>query len=201
MPVPWRHEDHHLRIRVFAVGPLETNVYVVADPAGRAVIIDAADDEARILDEVSDVTPVAVLTTHGHWDHVGAANVAGTLGIPWRIHAADAPLAGRSPDEELTDGERIEVGELDLTVHHTPGHSPGSVCFTAPGHLFSGDTLFPGGPGATRGPGADFPTIMRSLRERLFVLPDETVVHPGHGAPTTIGTERPSLPEWEARGW
>lgn len=201
MPQLWHYADDSLRIRKFAVGPLQTNVYVIAAPSGNAVVIDAAAEADRILEETSDVTPVAVLTTHGHWDHVGAAEVADRLEVPWRIHPADAAMAGREPDVPLVDGEAIDVGGLQLVAVHTPGHSPGSTCFIGPGHLFSGDTLFPGGPGATSGPGADFPTIMRSLRERLFVVPDDTAVYPGHGADTTIGTERPALPEWEARGW
>ncbi len=201
MSSAWLVADGQIRIRKFSAGPLDTNVYVVADPSGEAVIIDAAADADRILREVADLRPRAVLTTHGHWDHVGAADVAERLDIPWRIHPEDAALAGRRPDLPLRDGEIIELGTVHLTTLHTPGHSPGSICFLTGGHLFSGDTLFPGGPGATTGPGADFATIMRSLHDRLFVLPDTTVVYPGHGPNTTIGTERPALPEWEARGW
>jgi glyoxylase-like metal-dependent hydrolase (beta-lactamase superfamily II) len=147
-------------------------------------------------------TVVAVLATHGHHDHVGAAaTVSGSLGSPFMIHPADEAMAGISADVPLADGAVLDLDGVALEAVHTPGHTPGSTCLLAGHLLFSGDTLFPGGPGATAGPGGDFPTIMESLRTRLFTLPDPTVVLPGHGRPTTIGAERPSLDEWDARGW
>jgi len=201
--VAWQYEDDVLRIRELVVGPLENNVYVVACArTDKAVIIDAAAEAERIEAAVSDVEPVAILTTHGHHDHVGAAvEVRRRLAVPFRIHRADSAAAGISPDLPLEDGEEVDVGELRLGVVHTPGHTPGSTCFTLPGHLFSGDTLFPGGPGATGRPGSSFELIIGSIRDRLMTLPDDTLVHPGHGRGTTIGTERPHLPEWIARGW
>ncbi len=201
MPLPWHYEDDDVRIRKVCVGALENNVYVVACArTNDAVVIDAAAEADRIATETADVSPVTILTTHGHHDHVGAASaVSRRLGIPFRIHAADGALAGIPPDFPIEDGEQIAVGELTITARHTPGHTPGSTCFTLPGHVFSGDTLFPGGPGATSGRAA-FDRIIASLEEGIFPLPDGTVVHPGHGLATTVGTERPRLAAWIARG-
>lgn len=200
--VMWFFENDQLRIGRLVVGPLENNVYLVADPGGAAVIIDAANDSARILDAVSGLTVKAVLTTHGHADHIQAvAGITARLGVPVHIHAGDQPLAGMTDALPVGDGEVIDIGTLRLEAIHTPGHTPGSTCFRLGSHLFSGDTLFPGGPGATRFEYSNFDQIMESLETRLFTLPDATNVYPGHGAFTTIGTERSSIPEWKARGW
>lgn len=203
VPTPWHFESESLRVRKFIVGPVENNVYIVTDNAtSQALIIDAAFDEDRIIAETRDVQPIAILTTHGHWDHVGAAAaVASRLSIPFRIHPNDATQAGIEGFRPLADNEVISFGTSSVEAIHTPGHTPGSTCFATHGLLFSGDTLFPGGPGATRFPGSSFPHIMESLRTRLFVLDDETIVLPGHGLDTTLGTERPFLDEWESRGW
>jgi glyoxylase-like metal-dependent hydrolase (beta-lactamase superfamily II) len=191
-----------LRVVTVVTEPLENNVYLVACArTGDAVIVDAAGEAERILDAAAGLRVRSVLTTHGHPDHIGAARqVSEHLGVPFRIHPADVALTGLEPDLALSDGEEIPVGEGMLRVVHTPGHTPGSVCFSAPPLLFSGDTLFPGGPGKTGDP-ERFAEIMRSLEDRLFTLPDDTVVFPGHGPRTTIGTERPALPEWWRRGW
>ncbi len=201
MTIPAHHQDDRLLVRKICVGPLENNVYVVACAHTRkAVIIDAAAEPQRVVAAAADVEPVAILTTHGHHDHVGAVDeVRRRLGIPFRINAADAAKAGMPADIDFDDGDRIEVGKLAIEVRHTPGHTPGSCCFLVDGHLFSGDTLFPGGPGKT-GTRDAFEQVMRSL-QGLFTLPDDTIVHPGHGLDTTIGTERPSLPTWQARGY
>jgi glyoxylase-like metal-dependent hydrolase (beta-lactamase superfamily II) len=143
-----------------------------------------------------------VLETHGHWDHIQAVPAVRDAGYEVGITAGDSSMLD-SYDFILEDDSVIEVGRLRLQTIHTPGHTPGSMCFRLEGSpvLFSGDTLFPGGPGATKFPGGDFDTIIRSIDGRLFPLPDDTVVMPGHGADTTIGTERPQLDEWVARGW
>ena len=183
-------------------GPLENNVYIVVCKAtGEAVIIDAADDAGRIIDKAAPFRVQAVLTTHSHADHIGAATaVRDALGVPFCIHPADAPATGITPFDPISHGEQIRFGDLTMEAIHTPGHTPGSTCFLLEDLLFSGDTLFPGGPGATTDP-ARFHEVMTSLEQHLFTLPDETRVLPGHGLATTIGAERPSLPEWWRRGY
>ncbi len=202
MPQPWHHQSETARIRKITVGAYENNVYVVAcATTGKAVIVDAASEPDRIAAAVTDVEPIAILTTHGHFDHVGAAaETARRLGIPFRLHPADAGIAGMTPDEPLHPGA-IQVGDLTIDARHTPGHTPGSLCFVVPGVVLSGDTLFPGGPGATSSAHSSFPTIIDSIAQGLFTLDAETLVMPGHGLDTTIGTERPALDEWRERGW
>jgi glyoxylase-like metal-dependent hydrolase (beta-lactamase superfamily II) len=144
-----------------------------------------------------------VIETHGHWDHIQAVPAVRDAGYKVGITAQDSAMLP-SYDYVLEDDSVIEVGRLRLRTAHTPGHTPGSMCFVVEGSpvLLSGDTLFPGGPGNTKFDGGNFATIMRSLDERLFSkLPDETIVMPGHGDNTTIGNERPHLQEWADRGW
>ena len=208
MSQPWHFQDGAVGIRKACVGPLENNVYVVACRAsGKAIVIDAAAEADRVIAACAGLSPVAILTTHGHHDHVGAARATSVaLGLPVHIHPADADRAGLPEFEPITDGHAFAVGDLTMRAVHTPGHTAGSTSFVlAPtggqGHLFSGDTLFPGGPGGTGGPGSSFEQIIASIGERMFTLPDDTLVHPGHGLGTTIGTERPQLPAWLERGW
>jgi glyoxylase-like metal-dependent hydrolase (beta-lactamase superfamily II) len=166
------------------------------------VIIDAADEAERILEACENLTVQAILTTHGHTDHIQAVDdVQEALRVPFFLHPADAAIAGRQPDEPLSHGQEIAVGTLNLHVIHTPGHTPGSVCFAIEPVIYSGDTLFPGGPGATRWDYSDFGQIMDSIEQHLMIFPDATVVYPGHGASTTLGRERPHLGEWRRRGW
>ena len=202
MSILWHLETDSFRIRKLCIGGYENNAYVVAcNATGAAVIVDAAAEPDAIVAATEGLSPQAVLTTHGHFDHVAAAQeVSATLGIPFLLHPADEPLAQMSADGPVGEGP-IEVGELEIIAVHTPGHTLGSTCLILPGVALTGDTLFPGGPGATVSPGSSFEQIIASIDEHLMTLPDETLVLPGHGLDTTIGAERPALPEWIRRGW
>lgn len=201
--LPPHYETADVRIEKVVVGPFENNVFVVrAKGTGEAVIIDAANEHDLLL-EVSKATGVRrVLTTHGHWDHIQAVTALRDAGIDVGVATEDAAMLP-SYDFILPDDDVIAVGDLRLRTIHTPGHTPGSTCFLLEGHpvLFSGDTLFPGGPGNTTFEGASFDAIIESIDRRLFTLPPETLVLPGHGLDTTVGAERPHLDEWVARGW
>ncbi len=191
------------RLRVFSVPPYDNNIYILSDPrAKEALLIDAANDAPRIMRELEGLRLSHILTTHGHPDHVQALeSVRAETKARFTCHDGDVPMMPIAPDLRAQDGQGFQFGEYELRTLHTPGHTPGSLCFLIDDHLFSGDTLFPGGPGNTKSSGASFPTIIDSIRGKLFTLPDETRVLPGHGKPTTIGTERPKLNEWIARGW
>ena len=187
---------------------VENNIWLVGDDR-EVLIIDAAHEAGPILEAVDDRSVVAIVCTHGHNDHINAAlDVHGFVGrVPVCLHDDDRMLwnqvyVARGPDMPLKDGQTLEAGGATLRVIHTPGHSPGGVCLylESEGVLFSGDTLFKGGPGATGRSFSDFPTIIDSIRTKLLTLPPETVVHTGHGDSTTIGGEAPYLEAWIARG-
>ncbi len=199
----WSSAD--AEIHRVVVGDYDNNVFVVRCRAtGEAVLIDAANEHERLLELASTLGVRRVLETHGHFDHIGAVTEMREAGYEVAVTAADAPMLHEvGYDVLLDDAEVIEFGRLRLHAIHNPGHTPGSISFRladAP-VLFGGDTLFPGGPGATKFDGGDFDTIIRSIDELLFALPDDTIVMPGHGLDTTIGTERPHLQEWVDRGW
>ncbi|MFJ9821804.1 MBL fold metallo-hydrolase [Streptomyces sp. NPDC101151] len=186
---------------------VDNNVWIVGDDS-EAVVIDAAHDADAIVLALGGRTLRAIVCTHAHNDHIDAApDLADRTGAPVLLHPDDLPLwkqthPDRTPDGELADGQAVTVAGARLTVLHTPGHAPGAVCLYAPdlAALFSGDTLFAGGPGATGRSYSDFPTIIGSIRDRLLALPHDTVVHTGHGDTTTIGAEAPHLQEWIDRG-
>ncbi|HSF87722.1 MAG TPA: MBL fold metallo-hydrolase [Acidimicrobiia bacterium] len=202
MSTLWHFETDAYRIRKLCVGAYENNAYVVAcRQTGAAVIVDAAAEPETIMAATVGLAPQAILTTHGHFDHVGAAQqVSETLGVPFLLHPADEALAQMRADGPVGEGP-IGVGDVTITAVPTPGHTLGSTCFLLPGVALTGDTLFPGGPGATVSPGSSFEQIISSIEDNLMVLADDTIVMPGHGLDTTIGTERPALPDWVDRGW
>lgn len=186
---------------------VDNNVWVVGDDEA-CLVIDAGHEAAPIRAAVGERTLEAIVSTHAHNDHVNAAaSLADELGSPIALHPRERELwemtyPDRVPDTDLADGEVITVGDVELHVIHTPGHSPGACCLYAPalGVLFSGDTLFNGGPGATGRSFSDFGTIIESITDRLLTLPPETVVLTGHGDSTTIGAEAPHRQEWIDRG-
>lgn len=185
---------------------VDNNVWIVGDDS-EVVVIDPAHDVEAIAQAVGDREVLAILLTHGHDDHIRAAReVAERLDAAILLNPVDRMLWDAvyedGPDDEISDRDTFQVAGAELIALHTPGHSPGSTCFYAPslGALFSGDTLFKGGPGATGRSYSDFPTIIASIREQLLTLPAETVVYTGHGDSTTIGDEAPHLQEWIDRG-
>jgi len=185
---------------------VDNNVWVLGDDA-ECIVIDAAHSARSILDIVGKRKVVAVLLTHAHDDHINAVRqVTDATGGPSYLHPEDRVLWDAlhpfAPDGDLADGDVFNIGGVELHVLHTPGHSPGACCFHAPqlGVLFTGDTLFNGGPGATGRSYSDFHVIIDSIRHRLLPLPAETVVHPGHGDDTTIADEAPHLREWIDQG-
>jgi glyoxylase-like metal-dependent hydrolase (beta-lactamase superfamily II) len=198
------YEDTDVEIHKVVVGPIDNNVFVVRCKAtGDAVLLDAANEHERLLELCQSLGVRKVLETHGHWDHIQAVPAVRDAGYEVGVTAGDASMLP-SYDFVLEDDSVIEVGRVRLRTISTPGHTPGSMCFLIEGSpvLLSGDTLFPGGPGATKFPGSSFPQIIESIDRRLFATLDPgTIVMPGHGDDTTIGNERPHLQEWVDRGW
>jgi glyoxylase-like metal-dependent hydrolase (beta-lactamase superfamily II) len=198
------YDDNQAEIHKLVVGPMDNNVFILrCKQSGEAVLLDAANEHEKLLPLCQQLNVRRVLETHGHWDHIQAVPAVRDAGIDVGITAQDAAMLP-SYDFVLEDESVIEVGRLRLHTIHNPGHTPGSMSFRLEGSpiLFSGDTLFPGGPGNTSYEGGDFPTIIRSIEDRLFAtLPADTIVMPGHGDDTTIGAELPHLQEWIDRGW
>lgn len=184
--------ENWVHIKRLEVGFFENNCYILTCPRTlQSVIIDPAADAKHILKETEKTEVRYILITHGHMDHIGALQeVRNQIKAPVGIHARDARALRNPPDLFLRDGQTLTFGDVSLLVLHTPGHSPGSVCFRSEKILFSGDTIFPNGPGNTAIPGANYRAILRSIHSKIFPLPDDTIIYPGHGLETTVGREK-----------
>ncbi len=184
-------KDDRFQIDRLELGPFGTNAYILkCQQTGESALVDAPGEADKILKHLQGTVPKYILMTHSHMDHVGAlAEIKSELKIPLAAHNADATGLPVSADIELNDGDTLSFGNIRLKVMHTPGHTPGSLCFLTNKYLISGDTIFPGGPGKTGSPAA-FRQIVESITSKIFVLPDETEVYPGHGDCTTLGKEK-----------
>ncbi|MEX1217843.1 MAG: MBL fold metallo-hydrolase [Acidimicrobiales bacterium] len=190
-------------VHAVVVGPMDNNVFIIrCTETGEGVLVDAANEHERLLELCAGLGVRRVIETHGHWDHIQAVPAVREAGYDVAITAADSEML-EAYDSILEDDTVIEIGRLRLRTVATPGHTRGSMCFALENSplLFTGDTLFPGGPGNTTFPGGDFDTIIDSLDTRIFAYEPTTIVLPGHGNWTTIGNERPHLQEWVDRGW
>lgn len=208
---PQQREVPGARIVKMSVGQMDNNVYLVQCTAtGATLLIDAANEADRLLELIAqeaDGRVELIVTTHQHPDHWWALkDVVAATEIPTAAHELDAPPLPVAPDRLLADGDMVRIGDLALEAIHLRGHTPGSVALALTDgagrtHLFTGDSLFPGGVGKTQTP-ADFTSLLGDVESKLFArFPDDTVVYPGHGDDTTLGIERPALPEWRQRGW
>lgn len=211
------HTLRDVTIRSISVSEMNNNVYLLTSKStGTQVLIDAADDlpaiQQLLKDSAADTAAqpklVRIATTHQHWDHVRALpELVAVTGASTSAGADDADALPVPVDVRLGHGDVERFDDVELTAVHLRGHTPGSIAFVyqdpdGPAHIFSGDSLFPGGVGNTQKDPARFTSLLNDVQERLFdAYPDETLVHPGHGLPTTLGAERPHLEEWRARGW
>ena len=184
-------QDSAVTIIRLELGPFGTNAYIVVCQAtGDSVVVDAPGEADQIVRQLAKTNPKYILITHNHFDHVMALDeLKARLRVPVAVHPLDVGGLPFRPDIELNDGDTIEVGKLKIKVLHTPGHTPGSLCFFIGKYLISGDTIFPGGPGKTGTPAA-LKQILKSIETRLFVLPDDTEVYPVHGDATVLGKEK-----------
>lgn len=201
-----------LRIETIQVGQLQTNCYLIADDAGMGAVIDPGDDADRIIAiaKEGNINISKILLTHGHWDHIGGVSVlAAKTGAATYIHKDDAgmvsdPFKNLSAyitkeqslevENHLVDNQIVDVGDLRLKVIHTPGHTPGGICFLTGNNLFGGDLLFQSSVGRTDLPGGNQTELMKSIQDKIMILPDEIIVYPGHGPTTTVGQERANNP-------
>ncbi len=184
-------ENKLIKITKLSLGPYGTNTYVVTCQETKdSVVVDAPGEPDRVIEALAGTNPRYILITHNHPDHIGAlAQLKSTLNIPIAAHISDAEKLPIQPDILLSDNDVVDLGNVQLTVFHTPGHTPGSLCFYYDKFLISGDTCFPGGPGKTWSPAA-FMQITSSLTNKIFQLPADTMVFPGHGGSTVVGKEK-----------
>jgi glyoxylase-like metal-dependent hydrolase (beta-lactamase superfamily II) len=189
-----------IQIDRLVLGPFSTNSYVVTcRETAESIVVDAPGDIGKIVTALRDTNPRYILITHGHMDHIsGLIDLKNALSLPVAVHPEDAAALSVDPDILLGDGDLFPLGAIQLQVLHTPGHTPGSICLLTDKYLIAGDTLFPGGPGHTRSP-ADFRLIIESLLQRIFPLPNDTQVYPGHGDATVLGKEKEAFRAFSAR--
>ncbi len=193
-------KDDNIQIEKLELGPFGTNAYVViCRQTEDSVLIDTPADASKIMERLEGTNPRYILLTHNHMDHLGAlSELQAKLKVPLAAHAADINNLPSLPELLLNDGDTVSFGNIKLEVIHTPGHTPGSLCFRTGQYLISGDTIFPGGPGKTGSP-SDFRQIIKSITDKIFVLPDDTQVHPGHGDSTILKKEKDGFAVFSSR--
>ncbi len=193
-------KDNALQIERLELGPYGTNAYILVCQKTRdSVLIDTPAEASTIMDRLKGTNPKYILLTHNHMDHLGAfSELRSRLKVPVAVHALDTGNLPSPPDILLSDGDVVSFGNLKLEVLHTPGHTPGSLCFRAGKYLIAGDTIFPGGPGHSRSP-ADLKRIIKSITEKIFVLPDDTQIYPGHGDSTVLKKEKEEFAVFSSR--
>jgi len=193
-------KNDSIQIDRYELGPFGTNSYIIIClKTGDSIVVDAPGDAPKVLGQLQQTHPKYILMTHNHMDHTGAlAELKSALNVPIAAHPADADRMPLVPDMLLDDGDGVSCGNIQFKVMHTPGHTPGSLCFYTEGYLISGDTLFPDGPGKTGSPAA-FKQIVGSLQRKIFVLPEDTRVFPGHGDHTILGKEKQAFEAFSAR--
>jgi glyoxylase-like metal-dependent hydrolase (beta-lactamase superfamily II) len=195
-------KDDILRIERIETAPFGTNAYiVVCESTKESVLIEAPGDADKILDRLKDTIPSCILITHRHMDHTGALRrLKEELNVPVAAHTEDADQIPANAEMLLSDGNIVTFGNVTLEVLHTPGHTPGSICFLTGRYLIAGDSIFPGGPGKTGTPD-DFRQIVASLKKKIFVLPDDVRIYPGHGEPTVLKKEKDEFAIFSSRSY
>jgi len=193
-------KDDNIQIERLELAPFGTNAYVITcRQTGDSVLIDAPADASTIMKRLQGTNPRYILLTHSHMDHIGAlSELRSKLKVPLAAHAADSARLPSPPEMLLNDGDVVSFGKVKLEVLHTPGHTSGSLCFKIGKYLISGDTIFPGGPGKTKSP-ADLRQIIKSITDRILVLPDDTEIYPGHGDSTILKKERDEFAIFSSR--